>query len=68
MQTFGRTFQDFGARAAQISNDDTAGQQQFLTDFQAAIGQSPIAQMKLTPQVQQAVEQIPACRSLMGSN
>ena len=38
-----------------------------LTDFQAAIGQSPIAQMQLSPEVQQAVRQIPAGQQLMGS-
>lgn len=66
MQTFGQTFQDFGARAAQISNSDTAGQQQFLQDFQAALTQSPLAEMKLSPDVQQAVQQIPACQKIMG--
>jgi len=65
MQSFGQTFQDFGARAAQIQDGDQAAQQQFLTDFQAAIGQSPIAQMQLAPEVQQAVKQIPACQTLM---
>lgn len=66
MQTFGQTFQDFGARAAKITNDDTAGQQQFLQDFQAALTQSPLAEMKLSPDVQQAVQQIPACQKIMG--
>lgn len=66
MQTFGQTFQDFGSRAAQISNGDTAGQQQFAKDFQAALTESPLSQMKLTPEVQQAVQQIPACQKIMG--
>lgn len=65
MQTFGQTFQDFGARAGQISVDDTAGQQQFLQDFQSALTRSPLAEMKLSPDVQQAVRQIPACQKLM---
>lgn len=67
MQAFGQTFLDFGARASQIQGNDPADQQKFLTDFQAAIGQSPIAQMQLSPEVQQAVRQIPACQQLMGS-
>jgi len=67
MQAFGQTFLDFGARASQIQGNDPADQQKFLTDFQAAIGQSPIAQMQLSPEVQQAVRQIPAGQQLMGS-
>ena len=67
MQSFGQTFQDFATRATQIQDGDTAGQQQFLTDFQTALGQSPFTQMKLTPEIQQAVAAIPSCQAVMGT-
>lgn len=67
MQSFGQTFQDFATRAGQLQDGDTAGQQQFLSDFQSAMSQSPIAKMELTPDVQQAIKQIPACQALMGA-
>lgn len=68
MQSFGQTFQDFAARASQLQDGDSAGQQKFLSDFQAAMSQSPIAKMELTPDVQESVKQIPACRALMSSS
>ena len=52
--------------AAQIQGNDPADQQKFLADFQAAIGQSPIAQMQLSPQVQRAVAADPGLPAVDG--
>lgn len=67
LQSFGQTFTDFSTRAAELNDGDTAGQQQFLSDLQAEIADSPIAKLDATPEVQAQIKKIPACQPFFGS-
>jgi hypothetical protein len=67
MQSFGQTFTEFGQRVLTIKDGDTAAQQQFQQDLQAAAAESPAAQIKLNPELTKAVQQIPACQTLGSS-
>jgi hypothetical protein len=64
----GQTFLDYGRRALTIDPNDTAAQQQFVQDFQAAASQSAVSTFKPTDEVKQAVLQIPSCKTLFGSS
>ncbi len=66
-QSFGQTFIDFGQKVLDIDDNDTAAQQQFTSDLAAAAATSPVAQIRLTPALTQAVQAIPSCQSLFSS-
>lgn len=67
-QSFGQTFIDFGQKVLEIDGNDTAAQQQFTDDLAAAAAASPVAQIRLTPALTEAVQAIPSCQSLFGSS
>lgn len=65
---FGQTLSDFGARAADLPEGDTAGFAQFGTDLQSALAAtSPLGDAQLPPDVAAQVRSIPACGTLFGS-
>lgn len=67
LQNFGQTFVDFGVRAAQLKDGDSAGLQQFQNDLQSELADSPVTQLDATPAVQQQIQKIPSCEPYFGS-
>lgn len=67
LQSFGQTFEDFSARAAQLTDGDSAGLQQFQNDLQSELADSPVTQLDATPAVQAEVQKIPSCEPFFGS-
>ncbi len=64
MKEGGQIMLDFADRAATLSPTDQAGGQQFVTDFQNAIGSLDIAKFEPTAEAKAAANAVPACQEL----
>lgn len=59
LESFGQTFVDFSSQAAQLKEGDTAALQQFETDLESEMSQSPIADLQLGAGAQAQAKKIP---------
>jgi hypothetical protein len=68
LQQVGPAFTEFGQKAAALDPNDQAAAQQFGSEFQQQLsGLQGLTQIRLDPDTQEAVSQIPACAPLFSA-